>query len=178
MHSDPDSPGDRHLHHLLWECYTGMLPLADALFEDTELTLPLAGTLDQIGHRPGSTVADLSRLQPKTQQAISQLVSKLEKLGHVERRLGAGRGVGLYLTPSGERARADCAEREEALDARLRELLGEPTFAELRDGLEQARPSFRSQHHAHSPTHAAAPTAGTMATARHSTATKVSSHEH
>jgi DNA-binding MarR family transcriptional regulator len=151
MRSDLASPGDRHLHHLLWECYTGMLPLADAAFEGTELTLPLAGTLDQIGHRPGSTVADLSRLQPKTQQAISQLVNKLEKLGHVERRLGNGRGVGLYLTPRGEQARVECGRREEAIEARMRDMLGEATFERLRDSLEQSRPCFR--------THPTAPTA-------------------
>ena len=84
-----------------------MVPLADELFADGELTLSLAGTLDMVDTWPGCTAADLSRRSPKTQQAISQLVARLEKLGYVERRVGSGRGVGLYLTAAGHAAQAD-----------------------------------------------------------------------
>jgi DNA-binding MarR family transcriptional regulator len=136
---ESDSPNFHHVHHLLWECYARMVPLADELFNDGELTLSLAGTLDMVGTWPGSTAAELSRRSPKTQQAISQLVAKLEKLGYVERRVGPGRGVGLYLTAAGEAAQAEGNRREQQLELRLRELLGEDTYTQLRDMLERAR---------------------------------------
>jgi DNA-binding MarR family transcriptional regulator len=135
----PDSPHFHHVHHLLWECYVQLLPLSDDAFADSDLTLPLAGTLDLIGTQPGVTVAELSRRTPKTQQAISQLVAKLEQLGYVQRRVGGGRGVGLYLTSAGEAAQADGNRREVRLEQRLRELLGDDTYKQLGAQLEQAR---------------------------------------
>ncbi len=119
-----------------------MVPLADELFEDGELTLALAGTLDMVGTWPGSTAAELSRRSPKTQQAISQLVARLERLGYVERRLGPGRGVGLYLTAAGQAAQAEGNQREEQLEIRLRELLGQKTYTQLREVLERASVSL------------------------------------
>ncbi|MBO0769481.1 MAG: MarR family transcriptional regulator [Solirubrobacterales bacterium] len=141
---ETDSPNLHHLHHLLWECYTHTLPIGDEVFADSELTLPLAGALDMIGTWPGSTTAGLARRMPKTQQAISQLVARLESLGYVERRLGTGRGIGLYLTREGELARADGNRREELLQARLGELLGGQVLAQLTDALEQARSRFNA----------------------------------
>jgi DNA-binding MarR family transcriptional regulator len=119
-----------------------MVPLADDLFADGELTLSLAGMLDMVSTWPGSTAAELSRRSPKTQQAISQLVAKLEKLGYVERRVGPGRGVGLYLTAAGEAAQTDGNRREERLEQRLRELLGEETYTRLGETLERASVSL------------------------------------
>lgn len=142
---EPDSPRFHDVHHLMWECYVQMLPLGEESFADSELTLPLAGTLDMIGTWPGSTAAELSRRTPKTQQAISQLVAKLEQLGYVERRLRHGRGVGLYLTPAGEAAQTDGNRREELLEERLRELLGDDTYVRLRDQLERARLSLSAE---------------------------------
>ena len=80
--------------------------LGDAEFAGSGLTLPAVGALDMIATWPGSTVAELSRRSPKTPQAISQVVARLERLGYVERRLGPGRGVGLYITEAGSTARA------------------------------------------------------------------------
>jgi DNA-binding MarR family transcriptional regulator len=140
--TEPDSPSFHHVHHLLWECYARMVPLADELFADGELTLSLAGTLDMVSTWPGSTAAELSRRNPKSQQAISQLVARLEKLGYVERRVGPGRGVGLYLTAAGEAAQADGNRREEQLELRLRKLLGEETYAQLGEMLERASASL------------------------------------
>jgi len=140
--TEPDSPRFHHVHHLLWECYARMIPLADELFADGELTLSLAGTLDMVSTWPGSTAAELSRRSPKSQQAISQLVAKLERLGYVERRVGPGRGVGLYLSTAGEAALADGNRREDALESRLRELLGEETYAQLGELLERAGASL------------------------------------
>ncbi len=116
-----------------------MIPLMDEAFGDSELTLALSGLLDEIGATPGATAADISRRSFKTQQAISQATAKLEKLGYVERRLGAGRGVGLHLTASGEAARADGIAREEHMEVRLRESLGTDTYEELVRALERAR---------------------------------------
>ena len=145
MPVQPESPRFHDVHHLMWECYVQMLPLGDEVFADSELTLPLAGTLDMIGTWPGCTAAELSRRTPKTQQAISQLVAKLEQLGYVERRLGPGRGVGLYLTTAGAAAHADGNRREEMLEERLRELLGDDTYTQLAATLEQARASLASE---------------------------------
>jgi len=142
-----DSAHFHHVHHLLWECYVQLLPIGDEVFAGSDLTLPLAGTLDMIGTWPGVTVAELSRRTPKTQQAISQVVAKLERLGYVERRVGPGRGVGLHLTAAGEAAQADGNSREELLERRLRELLGEKAYRELGAQLEQA--SLRLKRPAH-----------------------------
>lgn len=114
-------------------------PIADREFAGSELTLSLAGTLDMIGLWPGITAAGMSRKGPSTQQAVSQLVVKLEKLGYVERRVGGRRGVGLFLTAAGERARADANRREDELEQRLREVLGGDVYAQLVEQLQIAR---------------------------------------
>ena len=142
---ESDSPHFHHVHHLLWESYTLMVPIFDEVFADSELTLSLAGTLDMIGVWPGSTTAELSRRGHKTQQAFSQLAARLEKLGYVERRVGVGRGVGLYLTPAGEVARADGNRREQQIEERLRELFGEETYAQLGESLERVLAAFGQQ---------------------------------
>src|SRR6201996_599961 len=103
---------DRQGHHPHSESYTRMALLAEDQFDEAELTMATTGTLDLIGTWPGSTVADLSRRTPKTQQAISQIVSRLEKRGLVERRVGPGRGVGIYLTQAGVDTRAAGTELE------------------------------------------------------------------
>jgi DNA-binding MarR family transcriptional regulator len=90
----PEPEWARQVHHLFWDTYTRMSLLAEEQFDEAQLTMATTGTLDLIGTWPGSTVAELSRRTPKTQQAISQLVAKLEKRGYVERRVGQGRGVG------------------------------------------------------------------------------------
>jgi DNA-binding MarR family transcriptional regulator len=113
--------------------------LGDAQFAGSELTLPAIGALDMIATWPGSTVAELSRRTPKTPQAISQVVGRLERLGYVERRLGHGRGVGLYITEAGIEARNEGHHREDLLEGRLRDALGEQLYAELERLLDQAR---------------------------------------
>ena len=88
--------------------------------------------LDTIGNTP---LVRLSRIGAGLRP---QLVAKLEKLGYVERRVGAGRGVGLYLTPAGQTAQADGNRREEQLEQRLRELLGDEDYAQLGETLGRA----------------------------------------
>ncbi len=142
--SESDASNRHRLHHLIWECNLALVPLTDEAFADTELTLALSGTLDEIAATPGATVADISRRTPKTQQAISQAVAKLETLGYVERRLGGGRGVGLYLTAAGEGACADGVEREDWMEVRLRELLGSDVYEEMVEALERGRSRLRT----------------------------------
>lgn len=139
-----DLASDDRLHHLIWETYTRMLAIADSELDDPELTLPLAGTLDLIAANPGATVTELSRRTPKTQQALSQTVSKLQRHGYVERRVGSGRGVGLYLTETGRAAHARGTAMEKRIDARLRELLGDAGFERLRQELLEIRRLFAS----------------------------------
>jgi DNA-binding MarR family transcriptional regulator len=88
---------------------------------------------------PGMTVAEISRRIPKTQQTISQVVARLEKLGLIERRLGSGRGVGLYVTDAGREMAQVAAAREQELSARLRELLGEERSRALTELLHESR---------------------------------------
>jgi DNA-binding MarR family transcriptional regulator len=141
--SAPDASSLYHLHHLLWEVHAAISPVTEDAFEDSELNLPLSGTIDLIGLSPGVTVAELARVQPKTPQAISQLVARLEKMGLIERRLGTGRGVGLYLTASGEEAREDSAAREARIETRLRDMLGTEMYEELQTLLGRARPLLK-----------------------------------
>jgi DNA-binding MarR family transcriptional regulator len=129
----------RRVHHLIWETYTRMSLLAEEQFDEAELTMATTGTLDLIGTWPGSTVADLSRRTPKTQQAISQLVAKLEKRGYVERRVGQGRGLGLYLTDVGAEARAAGNALELEFEERLLELFGDDLYEQIGAVLQRAR---------------------------------------
>ena len=100
-------PWKHRIGHLLWEVETRVSLLGEAGLGDTPLTLPALGLLDMVSLWPGSTVGELSRRTPKTQQAISQIVSRLEKLGYIERRLGGAtelvsgrdRWIGVHKLP-------------------------------------------------------------------------------
>jgi len=135
----PEQRSEHQLHHLIWETYTRMALLAEEQFDEAELTMATTGTLELIGTWPGATVAELSRRTPKTQQAISQLVAKLEKRGYVERRVGTGRGLGLYLTEAGIEARAAGNALELRFEDQLEELFGVELSSQVRTVLEQAR---------------------------------------
>jgi DNA-binding MarR family transcriptional regulator len=136
---DESEPWRHRIGHLLWEVETRVSLLGEAELGDTPLTLPALGVLDMVSTWPGSTVAELSRQTPKTQQAISQVVARLEKLGYLERRLGTGRGVGLYITDAGAGAREQGHRREESYERKVSDLLGEARFLELKQLLEEAR---------------------------------------
>jgi DNA-binding MarR family transcriptional regulator len=125
------------LAHLLWETWARAALLGEAGLADTSLTLPSLGLLDTISAGPGITVAEISRRTPKTQQAISQVVARLEKLGYLERRLRPGRGVGLHITAAGQKARREGTAREETLEQHLHDLLGTDRYNQLRTLLEQ-----------------------------------------
>jgi DNA-binding MarR family transcriptional regulator len=130
----------RHrIGHLLWEVEARVSLLGEAELRDSPLTLPALGLLDMLTLWPGSTVSELSRRTPKTQQAISQVVARLERLGYLERRLGAGRGVGLYVTDAGRAARELGHRGEEEYERKVRDLFGEARFQQLKQLLEEAR---------------------------------------
>jgi DNA-binding MarR family transcriptional regulator len=113
--------------------------LGEAELRGIPLTLPALGVLDMVGTRPGSTVSELSRQTATTQQAVSQVVARLQKLGYLERRLGTGRGVRLYITDAGTAAREQGHRREQAYERKVRDLFGEARFQQLKQLLEEAR---------------------------------------
>jgi DNA-binding MarR family transcriptional regulator len=98
-----------------------------------------------VAGEPGITVAEMSRRLPKTQQAISQVAARLEKLGFIERRVGPGRGVGLYATESGREMAAEASRAEAVLERRLRSLLGEERHRALRELLAESRAILRRE---------------------------------
>ncbi|MBU9725476.1 MarR family winged helix-turn-helix transcriptional regulator [Diplocloster modestus] len=91
--------------------YRFVLQYRDLMFErydygsGDEFNMLEIHTLTEIGDNPGTTVSSLSTIWNRTKGAISQVVTKLEDLGYVERRKNAANGkiVNLYLTPSGTR---------------------------------------------------------------------------
>jgi DNA-binding MarR family transcriptional regulator len=142
----PDAPplhGKEQLNDLLWEVSTYVELMGEAALADTPLTLPSSGMLVGVAAEPGITIAEISRRIPKSQQAISQVVARLERLGYLERRLGSGRGVGLYVTDAGRAMAQRGLAGEGQLQERLRELLGAARYDELSRLLAEARQILR-----------------------------------
>lgn len=133
------------LGHLLWDVSTRTMVLGEAEFLGP-LSFAAVGILDQIDAEPGITIAEISRRVPKTQQAISQVTARLEKLGYVERKLGPRRGIGLHLTEAGVTAHAAGRASEAALERHLRDLFGEAHYEQLRSLLDQARSRLTAEH--------------------------------
>jgi DNA-binding MarR family transcriptional regulator len=133
---------DMFLAHLLWEVSTRVGLLGDARLAEQGLTFAASGLLDSVAAEPGITVAGLARRSPKSPQAVSQVAARLEKLGHIERKLGSGRGVGLHITPSGEKLRKQGSAAEARFDDELKALLGDRA-EELRALLADARARLR-----------------------------------
>jgi DNA-binding MarR family transcriptional regulator len=142
----PDAPllaGKDQLNDLLWEVTTYAELIGELALAETPLTLPSSGMLVSVLAEPGITVAEMSRRIPKTQQAISQVAARLEKLGLIERKLGSGRGVGLFVTETGREMAQTCLEREREYDARLRQLIGDERYEQLRQLLIESRTILR-----------------------------------
>src|ERR1700684_169069 len=85
------SDGTHYLGHLLWEVGARAGMIGEAEMAGTPLTLPSRGMLQLIGVEPGITISEIARRTPTSQQGVSQVISRLQKLGYVERRLGSGR---------------------------------------------------------------------------------------
>jgi DNA-binding MarR family transcriptional regulator len=135
----PELPGSERLGHLLWETSARVLLLSEPVFRDSQLSQPSIGALERIAAFPGITASELARQAFKTQQAVSQVTGRLERLGYVERRVGSGRGVGLHITDLGARALAQGNEQESEFDNRLQQLLGAARSDELRALLIELR---------------------------------------
>jgi DNA-binding MarR family transcriptional regulator len=140
--TSPDTstlPGSRRIGHLLCETSARVTLWADPLLADLQLSLASIGALERIAAFPGITASELARQAFKTQQAVSQVTGRLERLGYVERRLGPGRGVGLYVTSQGEAALADGTAREAEVDSQLQLMLGAEDAEQLRALLKRLR---------------------------------------
>lgn len=125
-------PDRDYLGHLLWEVGARVSLMSEAALARTECTPRSAGMLEAIRSDPGTTMAEISRRLPVTPQAVGQVVTRLEKLGFIERSSsGRGRGVRLFITEAGEAALAEAVERKEAFDRELAAALGEERHAEL-----------------------------------------------
>jgi len=150
--ADADQAWAHRLPHLLWETTARVELLQEAELAGTPLTLASLGLLDVTAAHPGITVAEISRRMPRTQQSISQTIKRLEKLGYVERRLGPRRGVGLHVTPSGQRMHHEGTAREIRFVQRLENLLGSDSARELCAQLERARELLIHAERSTSPT--------------------------
>jgi DNA-binding MarR family transcriptional regulator len=135
--------GQDELYNLLWQVAAYTHLLGEETFAGTPLTVASGSMLIAVLEQPGLTVAEFSRRIPKTQQTLSQVVARLEKLGLIERRLGPGRGVGLYLTEAGQQMAEDAAAREQEVNARLRELLGAERAGALTELLRESHAILR-----------------------------------
>ncbi len=135
--------GQDDLYNLLWQVASYTHLMGEDTFADTPLTVASGSMLIAVMEQPGLTVAEFSRRIPKTQQTLSQVVARLEKLGLIERRLGSGRGVGLYLTEAGQQMAEDAAAREQEVNARLRERLGAKRAAALTELLRESHAILR-----------------------------------
>jgi DNA-binding MarR family transcriptional regulator len=140
---EPPLANRDQLNDLLWETTTYVELMGEAALAGTPLTLPSSGMLTAVHAEPGITIAEMARRMPKSQQAISQVAARLEKLGLLERRLGSGRGVGLFVTDEGLAIAETGLAREREMVARLRELLGDERYDELCRLLTETRAIVR-----------------------------------
>ena len=116
----------------------------EAALAGTPLSLPLNHLLDAVVAEPGVTVTEIARRLGKSQQAMSQAADRLERLGFIERHVGAGRTVGLHATDVGRTASADGVRRELAAEDRTRAVLGPDRFDTLLALLASTREALLS----------------------------------
>jgi DNA-binding MarR family transcriptional regulator len=140
MSSSEAKRWEHWLVHLLWAASTRTSMLGESALAESPLTLAGLGVLENVAARPGVTITEMARSSPQTQQALSQIVARVERLGLVERQLSRGtRGVALHLTEAGAQARAVAHETIETFEASLAEALGRERHERLVDLLEQAK---------------------------------------
>lgn len=87
---------------------------SDKNFQSLGLNAARFDVLARIGAREGLTQGELAESLLVTKGNVSQLVSKMEAEGLVERRAD-GRCQHLFLTPQGRRLRASAVPRQESL---------------------------------------------------------------
>jgi DNA-binding MarR family transcriptional regulator len=126
----------RRLGHLLWEVGARAGSLTESALAGLPLTPASAGVLDVVAASPGASIAEISRWLPTSHQGVS----RLERLGFLERRLGArGYGVSLFITDTGASSLLDANERLADAERRLVEALGAEEHDELVSRLDRAR---------------------------------------
>ncbi|WP_194898504.1 MarR family winged helix-turn-helix transcriptional regulator [Catenulispora pinisilvae] len=137
----PPTPGTptAMLSDLLWEVSAHVELLGESALADLPITTASSGMLMTVHAEPGITVADITRRMPKSQQAVSQIVTRLEKLGLIERRVRQGRGVALHLTAEGRKMAEAAFTRERATDEQLVAILGRERHDALRQVLVESR---------------------------------------
>jgi DNA-binding MarR family transcriptional regulator len=133
------------LSDLLWEVSSYVELRGEAALTDLPVTTASSGILMTIYGSPGITITEMSRTKPRSQQAISHIVARLEKLGMVERRVGRGRSVELHVTEQGRVLAEEAVTREEAVDRDVRTVLGSQAYEALRRLLVSSRDVLRSQ---------------------------------
>lgn len=129
-----------HLGHLFWEISARLSSIGEARFTALDLSRPALGIMDIVWSTPGISIAEIARMSPKTQQAVSQIVARLESLALIERRLVKGRTIGLYLTQSGTKMRTEGNALEVALEKDLEAALGHDRYERLRKLLLEVHP--------------------------------------
>jgi DNA-binding MarR family transcriptional regulator len=135
---------DALLGDLLWEVAGYVEAFGEVALADLPVGTASNGLLVQILAEPGVTVTAIANRGHKAQQTISQMVARLEKLALLERRVGAGRSIGLYLTPAGRDVAKQALARERQVDADVRERLGADRYARLRRLLIECRHQLKS----------------------------------
>ena len=140
-HPPPAAHSDS-LSHLLWDLATRTHALAEQAITNDTLTLPSIAILDQIARQPGITISEIAQRTPKTSQAISQVVARLEKLDLLQRRLIDGRRIGLFLTNAGTTAHDQAATAQHEFEMRLHEAIGGKDAEQLRRLLTRIAPAI------------------------------------
>lgn len=135
---------NERLLHLLWEVFARTNALGEAAIHATLLSRPSLGMLDITGANPGITVSEIARRLPVTQQSVSQLVARLEKLGLMERRWLGGRNLGLYLTDAGEKMRAAGDVADVAFEQELEATFGHARYERFRAMLLEAKETIEN----------------------------------
>ena len=146
MDANRDFDDAARLSHLLWEVSARVSTVTDIALADSPLTPASSGLLDAVGANPGTSIAALARWLPTSQQGISQIVGRLERLGYLTRTLGprdpavpAFIDIGLHIPPEGESARRDANQRLQDADRHLAQLIGQQPHDDLVDLLRHAR---------------------------------------
>lgn len=135
---------DNELGHLLWEVGARATMLQEVALVDVSLTPAMLGVLDSVVAHPGITVGDMAEHLPKSQQAISQTVSRLAARALIERHPGSGRSVQLHVTAAGLVAHQRGSQIERTVAKRLHDALGAADHERLRKLLMQARSALET----------------------------------
>lgn len=129
---------DERLASLLWEVSARVSALGEAALQTHSVSRATLGMLNVIHRHPGISAAEIARRLPVTQQSVSQLVTRLVRVGLVDRRVGPGRGFGLHLTAHGAKTRSAGDAADVTYERGLEDIFGTKRYEELRSMLRDA----------------------------------------